>query len=83
MLENKIKMKIGNVSQTIVPVPDFYMNEGAKQLETFINNALGKTYRYTCYSSPIKPVFDRKYVYVLVCEIVTVVTKLLVESLLL
>lgn len=28
-------------------------------------NALGKTYRYTCYSSPIKPVFDRKYVYVL------------------
>lgn len=28
-------MKIGNVSQTIVPVPDFYMNEGEKQLETF------------------------------------------------
>ena len=28
-------------------------------------NALGKTYRYTCYTGPLKPVFDRKYVYVL------------------
>lgn len=28
-------------------------------------NAVGKTYCYTCYYSPIKPVFDRKYVYVL------------------
>lgn len=28
-------------------------------------NALGKTYCYTCYTGPIKPVFDRKYVYVL------------------
>lgn len=26
-------------------------------------NALGKTYRYTCYIGDIKPVFDRKYVY--------------------
>lgn len=25
-------------------------------------NALGKTYRYTCYTGPVKPVFDRKYV---------------------
>ena len=25
-------------------------------------NALGKTYRYTCHTSPVKPVFDRKYV---------------------
>ncbi|MCR5117470.1 MAG: tRNA pseudouridine(38-40) synthase TruA [Lachnospiraceae bacterium] len=28
-------------------------------------NALGKTYRYTCYVGKEKPVFDRKYVYVL------------------
>ena len=28
-------------------------------------NALGKTYRYTCYVGETKPVFDRKYVYVL------------------
>lgn len=27
--------------------------------------ATGKTYRYTCYCGPQKPVFDRKYVYVL------------------
>ncbi len=27
-------------------------------------NALGKTYRYTCYVDPVKPVFDRRYVYV-------------------
>ena len=28
-------------------------------------NATGKTYRYTCYTGREKPVFDRKYVYVL------------------
>ncbi len=28
-------------------------------------NAVGKTYRYTCYIGDKKPVFDRKYVYVL------------------
>ena len=28
-------------------------------------NALGKTYRYTCYIGKDKPVFDRKYVYTL------------------
>ena len=28
-------------------------------------NAVGKTYCYTCYVGPLKPVFDRKYVYVL------------------
>lgn len=28
-------------------------------------NAMGKTYRYTCYDAPQKPVFDRKYVYAL------------------
>ena len=28
-------------------------------------NAIGKTYRYTCYIGNSKPVFDRKYVYVL------------------
>ncbi len=28
-------------------------------------NALGKTYCYTCYMGAVKPVFDRKYVYVL------------------
>ena len=28
-------------------------------------NALGKTYKYTCYIGSGKPVFDRKYVYVL------------------
>lgn len=28
-------------------------------------NAIGKTYCYTCYIGPLKPVFDRKYVYVL------------------
>ncbi len=26
-------------------------------------NAVGKTYRYTCFIGPVKPVFDRKYVY--------------------
>jgi tRNA pseudouridine38-40 synthase len=26
-------------------------------------NAVGKTYRYTCFTGPLKPVFDRKYVY--------------------
>lgn len=26
-------------------------------------NAVGKTYRYTCCTGPVKPVFDRKYVY--------------------
>lgn len=26
-------------------------------------NAIGKTYRYTCFVSDVKPVFDRKYVY--------------------
>ena len=26
-------------------------------------NATGKTYRYTCFTGPVKPVFDRKYVY--------------------
>lgn len=28
-------------------------------------NAIGKTYRYVCYAGPEKPIFDRKYVYVL------------------
>ena len=28
-------------------------------------NALGKTYRYSCWSGPLKPVFDRKYLWVL------------------
>ena len=28
-------------------------------------NALGKTYRYTCYTGQLKPVFDRKYVWTL------------------
>lgn len=28
-------------------------------------NATGKTYCYTCYDGPVKPVFDRKYVYAL------------------
>ncbi len=28
-------------------------------------NAVGKTYRYTCYYGALKPLFDRKYVYVL------------------
>ena len=28
-------------------------------------NALGKTYRYTCYTGELKPVFDRKYVWTL------------------
>ena len=28
-------------------------------------NALGKTYRYTCYAGALKPVFDRKYVWTL------------------
>ena len=28
-------------------------------------NALGKSYRYTCYVGELKPVFDRKYVWVL------------------
>ncbi|MCR4739522.1 MAG: tRNA pseudouridine(38-40) synthase TruA [Lachnospiraceae bacterium] len=28
-------------------------------------NATGKTYRYTCFTGGLKPVFDRKYVYVL------------------
>ena len=28
-------------------------------------NAIGKTYCYTCYVGPLKPVFDRKYVYVI------------------
>ncbi len=28
-------------------------------------NAIGKTYRYTCYIDAVKPVFDRKYVYAL------------------
>ena len=26
-------------------------------------NALGKTYRYTCYAGPLKPLFDRRYVW--------------------
>lgn len=26
-------------------------------------NATGKTYQYTCYAGPLKPVFDRNYVY--------------------
>ena len=28
-------------------------------------NAVGKTYRYTCFCGPLKPVFDRKYVWYL------------------
>lgn len=28
-------------------------------------NATGKTYRYTCFTGPLKPIFDRKYVYAL------------------
>ncbi len=28
-------------------------------------NATGKTYEYTCYVGPLKPVFDRNYVYIL------------------
>lgn len=28
-------------------------------------NATGKTYEYTCFTGPLKPVFDRNYVYVL------------------
>ena len=28
-------------------------------------NALGKSYRYTCWTGPLKPVFDRRYVWVL------------------
>lgn len=28
-------------------------------------NATGKTYRYACFTGPLKPVFDRKYVYAL------------------
>lgn len=30
-------------------------------------NAIGKTYRYTCFDGPVKPVFDRKY-YTPLCE---------------
>lgn len=28
-------------------------------------NATGKTYEYTCYTGPLKPVFDRNFVYIL------------------
>ncbi len=46
---------------------DICINEVREAGERFHSryNALGKTYCYTCYVGPLKPVFDRKYVYVL------------------
>lgn len=46
---------------------DICVNEVKKAGERFHSryNALGKTYRYTCYIGDTKPVFDRKYVYIL------------------
>lgn len=46
---------------------DICINEVRKAGERFHSryNALGKTYRYTCYIGDTKPVFDRKYVYAL------------------
>ena len=46
---------------------DISVNEVIFASEKFHSryNAVGKTYRYSCYAGPCKPVFDRKYVYVL------------------
>jgi tRNA pseudouridine38-40 synthase len=46
---------------------DICVKEVKKAGERFHSryNALGKTYCYTCYAGDTKPVFDRKYVYVL------------------
>ena len=46
---------------------DISVNEVVFASEKFHSryNAVGKTYRYSCYAGPCKPVFDRKYVYVL------------------
>lgn len=46
---------------------DICIQEVSKASERFHSryNATGKTYRYTCYSGSLKPVFDRKYVYTL------------------
>ncbi len=46
---------------------DICIQEVSKASERFHSryNATGKTYRYTCYYGELKPVFDRKYVYVL------------------
>lgn len=44
---------------------DICVREVKKASERFHSryNATGKTYRYTCFTGPVKPVFDRKYVY--------------------
>lgn len=46
---------------------DISVNEVIFASEKFHSryNAIGKTYRYSCYAGSCKPVFDRKYVYVL------------------
>lgn len=46
---------------------DICVNDVRQASERFHSryNAVGKTYRYTCYVGALKPVFDRKYVYVL------------------
>lgn len=46
---------------------DICIKEVTKAAERFHSryNAIGKTYRYTCYNGSLKPVFDRKYVYIL------------------
>lgn len=46
---------------------DICVQEVKKAADRFHSryNATGKTYRYTCYVGGLKPVFDRKYVYVL------------------
>lgn len=45
---------------------DICIREVRKASERFHSryNALGKTYRYTCYVDRVKPIFERKYVYV-------------------
>jgi tRNA pseudouridine38-40 synthase len=46
---------------------DICVNEVKEASDRFHSryNATGKTYRYTCFVGPKKPVFDRKYVYFL------------------
>lgn len=40
----------------------FEVKEAAERFHSRYK-AVGKTYCYTCYTGPLKPVFDRKYVY--------------------
>ena len=68
-----VKLTVDMTAQELKAYLNHYLPEDIAVLEVSIAserfhsryNAVGKTYCYTCYIGSEKPVFDRKYVYVL------------------